>query len=230
MKILAMVVLSASMAISIPALANGIPTFDVSTYTTGLRNLAQMQQQVTQMRNVYNAMNGNRNIGSLLNDPTLQQYLPADMRNVYTQMRQGNLTGITGQFAAISNSEGLSGTPAERQAKIRQRQEQARLANRAMINQSFAAVQARLAQIDRLASTVDAARDPKAAQDLMNQIGIEQARIQNEMTKINLMKMLAESEQEMIAAQRRSEFQRRNSTSNFANGINRISLDAPVTR
>ena len=68
-----------------PANAGGIPVIDVANLANTLENIVQwgkqlqaMKEQYAQQLAQYQSMTGKRGFGTVLNDPNLRQYLPAD--------------------------------------------------------------------------------------------------------------------------------------------------------
>ena len=100
-----------------PANAGGIPVIDVANLANTLENIVQwgkqlqaMKEQYAQQLAQYQSMTGKRGFGTVLNDPNLRQYLPADAQKVYSQMMRpvqsmDVCNGQTGEFFAMCQAE-----------------------------------------------------------------------------------------------------------------------------
>lgn len=170
---------------------------DQSNLAQAVQQVQQMREQILQMQKTYDSMNGSRGMGGAMNNPALKNQLPQDWQTVYeTQNNPANVE-------AIRHQEQLTGTFAEQMATIRKRETEKAYRDKAMNMQAYQAMQIRLENIDGLLAMVDTATDSKAIQDLQARIAIEQAAIQNEQTKLQLMSMLQQSEQNLIEQQKR---------------------------
>ena len=67
---------------------------------------------------------------------------------------------------------------------------------------AFNAAETRLQQIEGLMGRINSATDAKAIADLQARIQVEQAKIQNESTRIQMYKMMQEENQKLFAQQR----------------------------
>src|SRR5687768_9367392 len=68
----------------VPATMNQIET--IMKWT---EQLSSMSKQLDQMRQVYGTLQGRRNLGSLMNNDLLTQYLPQDYAGAVRDMRNG---------------------------------------------------------------------------------------------------------------------------------------------
>ena len=188
-------------ALASAARAQGIPVFDSSSFGQMVMSVKALHDQLTQLQAAYQAVSGTRNLGSLLYDPTLKKYLPADWAKVYDTAAGGGYAGISGPLRTIQNRERLSGTVAEAQASI------AGL-------QGFDGARARLAQIEQLMRQINLTHDAKGAQEIQARIAVEQAAVQNETTKLQLVAMLQRAEERLVEQQKSDLAQRILSASN----------------
>lgn len=163
----------------------------------------QMVGQIEQMKMQYQSMTGNRGLGQISNAPSLRNYLPDQWASVYDKVRSGQLAGISGKAASITSDEGFD--PAAIGGK--KRQQEVLAANKAMTMQAYEATQARLNNINSLMQKADETQDAKAAADLQNRIGSENAMIQNEQIRLNLMAQLQQAELLLAKDQQVREFE-----------------------
>jgi type IV secretion system protein VirB5 len=176
---------------------SAMTVIDQSNLAQAVQQVQQMREQILQMQKTYDSMNGSRGMGGVLNNSALKNQLPQDWQTVYeTQNNPANVD-------AIRQQEQLTGTFTEQMATIRKRETEKVYRDKAMNMQAYQAMQQRLENIDGLLAMVDTATDSKAIQDLQARIAIEQAAIQNEQTKLQLMSMLQQSEQNLIEQQKK---------------------------
>lgn len=163
----------------------------------------QMKIEVDQMRKQYAAITGNRNFGQILNSPALRNYLPEQWQSIYDQVKSGSLPGITNAAQQILTAEGISGGTA-----AQQRYNNTVAANKAMAMQAYQATFNRLNNIQALMRQSNLTDDAAAKADLANRIGAEQAMIQNEQTRLQLMANLQQAEEKLAERARDAEFRR----------------------
>lgn len=202
------------------ASAAGIPVVDAvgnqMRMTNHLESIAkmieeinQMQAQLAQAKAMYASFNGARGMAQLLNNPALKNQLPSDWLKVYNKVQSGGYSGLTGAAAAIRDAEKLANSSVkDAKTSIQQRQANKYATDKAMGLQAYDLAKARLDNIQDLMANIDSATDPKAIADLQARIATEQATIQNEQTKMQLMSMLQGAEEKLIAQQKRELNQR----------------------
>ncbi|WP_455289972.1 type IV secretion system protein [Cupriavidus necator] len=177
---------------------------DPSNLAQNILAVEQMKQQVQTMERQYTAITGNRGYGQILNAPALRSYLPDQWQTVYDQVRTGQLPGITSAAQAVINAEGLGGTTAGDQ-----RYNATLATNKAMATQAYNATLTRLTNIQALMKQANLTEDSAAKADLQNRIAAENAMIQNEQTRLNLMTNLQQVEEKLAGRQREIDFKNR---------------------
>lgn len=192
--------------------AQGIPVFDgTANVKNFMEQMQQMQEQLdianSQLReaqNIYNSTTGIRGFGDLLRNPELAKYLPDDMKNIYNAMERGGLEGIQGGIDAIlkQESEALNGSYQESQANAIQRARETAAVNKAMGQSAYQGASERLGQIEALMDEISKTEDQKAIQELQARLTAEQAAIQNELNKANLIAELAKAEEVLVEQQK----------------------------
>jgi type IV secretion system protein VirB5 len=197
--------LIASALVNVNAHAGGIPVIDVASIAHALTMVEQLKRQVTQMESQYAAISGARNLGQILNNPSLRTYLPDEWVGVYDKVKQGQLSGISSAARDIARQEGYD--PNATGGQLRYQNTIA--ANKAMNQQAYAQTLQRLNNIQALMQQANTTPDAKASADLQNRIAAENAMIQNEQTRLNLMAQLQQAELQMSENQRRAEFKKR---------------------
>nr|WP_249744617.1 P-type DNA transfer protein VirB5 [Burkholderia pyrrocinia] len=186
--------------------AQGIPVFDAASVAQMLLTVQNLQQQVQQAIAQYNALTGMRGfalIGSLLNNPVIAQSLPSGWQNIYTAIQNGGYSGLTGAAQAlraasqIYNCENQSGVDQQ----ICQRALNKPFQDKALALQAYQTELSELTEIQNLVQQIQQTQDPKGIAELQARIQGEQAAVQQETTKLQLFRMMADTEDKLIAEQ-----------------------------
>jgi type IV secretion system protein VirB5 len=172
----------------------------------------QMMAQINQARREYEALTGSRNLGTIMNNPALRDYLPPDWKGVYDSVRTGGYSGLSGRGQSIYDENKVFDScahiaPADQRIACEARAVKASQ-DKALALDAYDAATSRINQIDQLMRKINDTQDPKAIAELQGRIAAEQANIQNEQTKLQLYAMVAAAE-EKVQAQRQREMQAR---------------------
>lgn len=189
----------------------GIPVIDAANLAQSIQQVMawaqqyqQMVDQIQQMQQQYQNLSGIRNMGSLVNNPSARQYLPADYQTI--------LSNGVGQWQTIYNSakkfdmatSSLSASSDSAQA-FQQIAKQAAI-NRASAEQGYNTASQRFSDIQVLLDRVNNAPDAKDIADLQGRIQAEQVMMQNEGNKLAMLQQLASAQRDLAmqqAAERR---------------------------
>lgn len=213
-------VLAAAMAAFLgasgPVLAAGIPVFDATRAADFIQQFARMKeqldtarQQLAEAQRLFDSMSGIRGFGDLFRNTGLREYLPDDLRKIYDSVNGGGYAGISGSIQDILNQERLgTGSVNDLRQAIVDRERNAAATEKAVGLRGYEGAQRRLAQIEALMDEIGRTQDQKAIEELQARIAAEQAAIQNETTKLQLIAHLREAERKLIAEQRRELNQR----------------------
>jgi type IV secretion system protein VirB5 len=174
----------------------------VQTMTQWANQYKQMVDQLKGMERQYKALSGSRNLGQILNNPALRNYLPDEWAGVYSQVASGSLVGLSNSAKALATAEGFSTTA----TGARKRQQDVLVTNKAMTMAAYDASLKRVQNINALMVQADAQEDAKGAADLANRMAAENAMIQNEQIRLNLLVQLQAAEAQLAAEQRSREF------------------------
>jgi type IV secretion system protein VirB5 len=200
------------------AYSGGIPVFDganlTQQITNGMQEIAklveqieQLKKQYDQMQQTYNSMTGARGLGDVLNNPALKNYLPEDWRGVYDSIKSGGYSGLTGSAKTVRDANKIfdicasMNNPDAKRACERESVKAAQ--DKAFSSNAYDKTKDRLKQIQDLMRMVNTTSDQKGALEAIGRLQAEQAMIQNEMTRIQLYKMLAENEERLIVQQQK---------------------------
>jgi type IV secretion system protein VirB5 len=189
-----------------------IPVTDVAGLTQQIQQvvswgqqLQQMKAQIDQQKATYEAMSGSRGLGNLMNNPTLKNTLPQDWQKVYSAVQQGGYQGLTSGAKAIRDANRVNDC-VDRTTTLQalcQREANKSAQDKAFAQEAYAGAQARLDNIQGLMSQIDATTDAKSIAELNARMQAEQAMIQNEQTKLQMFRMLADAERDLIDQQKR---------------------------
>ena len=204
----------AATAFALTAHAQGLPVFDSSSFGQMVLSVKALSDQLTQLQATYRAVSGTRNLGGVLYNQALRGYLPADWARVYDTAAAGGYAGISGPLRAVQDGERLPGTVPDAQASIAARSRSTAITDKAVGLRAFEGARERLAQIELLMRQINLTRDAKGVQEIQARIGVEQAAVQNETTKLQLVAMLQRAEERLVEQQKSDLAQRILSASN----------------
>ena len=214
-KTAAAALLSLASVFTSPARAQGIPVIDVAnllqTVQQVLNDITAINnqvQQITQLQSQLNSLNGLRNLGNVFNNPLLKNYVPAD---VYTHFNAINSAGYSALNATakslrdagmVYNCLDLNGAARTGcQAALAQPYQ-----HKGLLQDAMKSAGGRLAQIQSLMGQINATNDQKSVQEIQARIGAENALLAHEMSQVQMLQGMADSE-ERIARSRDRERQ-----------------------
>ena len=163
--------------------------------------LQQMKEQYDQGEKHYKALTGDKGFGEKHHDKALQQSLPEKWQGLY-QATQSNISALRGLINTVKGEEEFTGSVEDMQKHIEGRMQQVAAVDKAVGLQAYQGVQDRMKQVDNLMGEIKNTKDPKSIAELQARISIEQAYIQNEMTKLQLVGQLQRAEQKLIDHQK----------------------------
>ncbi|MDN7472545.1 type IV secretion system protein [Burkholderia orbicola] len=203
-KAVAAAVMTAALVGAMPSIASaqtgpGIPTFDLAGVAQAIATVKQLKMQYDQVVNQINMIKGNRGLGMIFNNPALRNYLPDNWKSVYDLANAGRLNGISGVADEIMRQEGM--TVNASMAPGVSRYITTLATNKAITQKAYDAVIERLQNIQSLMQQSDTTQDPAAKADLANRFAAENAQIQSEQTRLNLVQQLQAVEEKLAARQ-----------------------------
>ena len=174
---------------SVNVQASGIPVFDGAAAANMLQQIVQSKtqidnqiSQIVELKNQVAALSGSRNMGKILN--TVKDQLPNEWQAIYGSATSTNYKDLL---------KGKNYTP-EQAAK-------ALFANYDATLKSFQDSKKRLDNIQALMAKINSTQDIKAAADLQSRITAEQAIIQNNQTKLDMMSKMFDLEEKVARMQ-----------------------------
>jgi type IV secretion system protein VirB5 len=197
------------------ARAQGIPVIDaanliqtVHQVLNGITEINNQVQQIGQLQRQINSLNGMRNLGNVFNNPMLKNYVPPE---AYTYLNAIDASGYAGLNATakalrdagmVYNCTDLAGDARTTcQAALAQPYQQ-----KGLLQDAMKSAAGRLSQIQALMGQIDATSDQKAVQEIQARIGAENALLAHEMSQVQMLQGMADSE-ERIARSRERERQ-----------------------
>ncbi|HEF4756562.1 P-type DNA transfer protein VirB5 [Burkholderia multivorans] len=183
--------------------AQGIPVYDAQNVVQAIATVGQLEQEVQQEIQIYQSTVGTRGFGSLMSNPVVANSLPSNWQSVYTAVQNGGYSGLTGNAQAlrsasqIYNCEDQTGVDQQ----VCQRALNKPFQDKAFGQQAYQTELQELNQIQSLAQQIDVTQDPKGVAELQARIQVESTTVGNEMTKLQLFRMLSEAEDKLVAEQ-----------------------------
>jgi type IV secretion system protein VirB5 len=190
------------------SIAGGIPVFDAASVVQAITAVQELKSQVEQQKQLYSALNGNRGMGTLLNNPALRNYLPDDWRQVYDTLNRGDVAGLTGTAAQIRKANQIFDC-----AKVQNAQDKLlcnRSAGLSAAQKSFGLnaydqSTKRMDQIESLMKQINQTSDAKSIAELNARLQAENAMIQNEQIKLQMFSELSRAEENLLKQQQREQ-------------------------
>lgn len=195
----------------VPVQASGIPVVDgasiadraikhVETLAKYAEQIAVLRDQLESQRRQLEALTGSRNLGDILNNPAIRDALPADARELL-RASNGGLGGIVDAVKRIEREERLTGNYEQDRKNLDARAENLAVRSQAMMEQAQKAMSARVKQVDQLQAQINQTQDPKAIADLQARLLVEQANIQADQTRADMLTRQIEAEQVLMEQQ-----------------------------
>jgi type IV secretion system protein VirB5 len=187
-----------------PQVGGGIPVIDyaavlqlVTQVTHVLTMIDNQLTQIEQGRTSFLSMTGTRGLGSLARDPALNNYVPLDAPAQLDGVAVNGYGGLTGPARALRDADMVWNC--DGMAEPLRTQCQASLAqpyqNKALLRQVIATASARIGQISQLITAINSTDDQAAKLELGARINGEQALLQHEGTRAQMLWVDMQNEQ-----------------------------------
>ncbi|MFD1244828.1 type IV secretion system protein [Paralysiella testudinis] len=188
---LAAILISGSLMLSPIAATAGIPVTDAGSIAQAIQQGIQLKEQIdnqikqiTELKSQVQALTGTRNMGNLLKD-TVKDQVPDEWKDLYNSATGTNYKEL------------LKGKDYKPEDALRML-----TSNYSNTIKAFEDTKKRLKNIEGLMKAIDGAQDMKAAADLQNRLAAEQAIVQNNQVKLDMMARYFEMQKEIQSAQR----------------------------
>jgi len=203
---------AALLASSAGAQAQGIPVIDIANLIQTIQQvmnditeISNQVEQISQLQAQVSSMNGARMLGTVSDNPALRNYLPA---NAYTSLNAITGTGYGGlgttakslrDASMLYNCMDLNGSARTTcQAALAQPYQQ-----KGLLQDAMRAASGRLDQIKSLMTQINGTSDQKAVLEIQARIGAENAMLAHEMSQVQMLTGMADSEERIARARDR---------------------------
>lgn len=187
--------------------AQGIPVIDTANLIQSIQQVVYWAQQLEQMKNQLDqqvqhlqAITGSRNLGGILNDQQLQQFVPQDAVAIYNSIKSGDLSKLTQDAQAIRNStmiyncsDRIGDDYSNCQANLNKNAQDLAYAQNA-----YKLATQRVQQIQGLIGQINTTQDPKAIAELQARIQGENTAIANEQNRLTIWQSVSQSQDRAI--------------------------------
>jgi type IV secretion system protein VirB5 len=194
------------------ARAQGIPVIDaanliqsIQQVLDGVTSIENQVQQIRQLQSQLSSINGLRNLGQVFNNPLLRNYVPAEVYTVVNAVDTGGYSGLRGTAKALRDANMIyncmdraGGDRTSCQATLAQPYQQ-----KGLLQDAMTSAAGRLAQINALMDQINGTPDQKSVQEIQARIGAENALLAHEMTQIQMLQGMADSEERIARSQER---------------------------
>lgn len=216
-------VMAASLAVTAPAAAQGIPVYDQASYLQmleqvkqGIQQVRQLEKQVGEARRLYDSLNALSNVNSIgeaLNNPLVRRVVPQDAAQV-ARVFDGDVSdlGDLERRVDVLREVGRKYTPppaatdAERYyAEALERSGRRAARDMALGERVYANADQRLAGLEELQRALSTAPNARAVMDLQARISAEAAMIQNEQVRLQGLAMMQQADQRLQEQREREE-------------------------
>ncbi|MGQ5273752.1 P-type DNA transfer protein VirB5 [Xanthomonas arboricola pv. corylina] len=193
----------------ISASATGIPVVDaaglaqaISQYQQLVAQLENMQSQLKQAKDQYDALTGGRGMENLLRNEN-RNVIPTNWQETLAQMQGGEISGLAQSIKANARKIDTA-TLDQLTPELRSMTEQ--LANTAATQQASAGqtydnASKRFSRLQGLMDAIPQAKDLKAVADLQARIQVEQVMLQNETIKMQALAEASNAQRQIEARQ-----------------------------
>ena len=194
-----------------PAHASGVPTVDAASIAQqalahaedmakAVEQIAVLNQQLESQRRQLESLTGTRNLGDILNNPAIRSALPDDVQAMLRKPGVGN-EDLVRKTERILKEEQLSGDYKKDRQALDKRAETLSVRTKAFLEGAQTGSNARVKQLDQLQAQINKTTDPKAIADLQARMLVEQANIQADQMRADLLTRQLQAEQVLMAQQ-----------------------------
>ncbi len=192
--------------------ASGIPVVDVANLVqtvqqvmNDITKITNQVQQITQLRAQLDSINGVRNLGRIFHNPALTNYVPAEVYTLINGVNASGYSGLNATAKALRDAHMVYNC-LDRKGEDRITC-QAALAqpyqHKGLLQDAMKAASGRLSQIQALMGQINATTDQKSVQEIQARIGAENALLAHEMSQVQMLQGMADSEERIARAQDR---------------------------
>ncbi len=162
-------------------------------------------QQIAQMQSHLSSINGTRGLGRVFDSPVLRNYVPSEAFTVINAVDTSGYGGLNATAKSLRDAamvyNCLDRSDLDRAAC------QAALAqpyqHKGLLQDAMSAAAGRLVQINGLMDQINATNDQKSIQEIQARIGAENAMLAHEMSQVQMLQGMADSEERIARSKER---------------------------
>lgn len=168
------------------------------------QQINQFKEQIENMEQNLDMISGVRGLGNIANNPMLKGSVPAGTADLFSSVAQAG-EGLTSDAQTIRNANKVYDCADREGAALNDCKALLNFGSQVIANQRNAleTVTERVNQIQQLQDQINTTTDPKEIAELQARISAEQAQVQNDANRIQLMNALAEAEKDAILQRKR---------------------------
>jgi type IV secretion system protein VirB5 len=158
------------------------------------QQLATLKEQLSQQQQLFGSLNKLTNMGdiaALLNDPKIRSGLGGDFAAVTAALSGNGADGLGDKAAAYSrDNEVYTRGGDDFYAREQRRTQNGNAGQASVAQQMYETAQKRIDGLDQLRAQIGQSEDPKTTMDLQARIATESAYLQNDIVKMQSLRML----------------------------------------
>lgn len=190
--------------------ATGIPVFDAAGLAQAITQVQawseqyqQMTSQINQAKQQYDSITGIRGFGDAVNNPYLKDIIPSQVSDIYGNIQQGGINGMTNAAKDIRNAAMIYDCSSRtgQSYKTCQASLNSNAQTQALNKQALDVAQLRTEQIDNLRKQINNTTDAKAIAELQARLQAEGTQVSNDANRIALMQAQAQAQEKAIQQQ-----------------------------
>ena len=182
----------------IPATVN-----QIETIAKWMEQLSAMSKQLDQLKQLYGTLQGARNMGSLLNNDLLKQYLPEDYATAARAVRDqgGAFAGVSGALDDIVRANQLRSCAqlnADPGMRLRCAQQWQQLALQKHVGDlGYRKAAENIRNLQTFVGSINGSSDQKAIAEVQARIQVETVRMQNEQIKLSAIQSMQDADRQL---------------------------------
>lgn len=205
--------LSAALSSSVlcgQANAAGIPVFDGANLAQAVQQIVswgdqygQMMDQINQAKAEYDSITGIRGFGDAVNNPYLKDIIPSQVGDIYKNVQQGGVNGLTGAAKNIRDAAMIydCSSKSGQDYKTCQASLNSNAQTQALNQNALDVADLRAEQIDNLRKQINTTQDSKAIAELQARLQAENTQVANDANRIALMQAEAKTQYDAVRQQ-----------------------------
>lgn len=180
------------------ALAQGIPVIDPAAIAKYVEQIAILKQQLESTKRQFESLTGTRNLGDLLSNPAIRAALPDDVSLVLKDLQSVSSALASSVNSIMSETNAPVADFSVDRMALQTRFQQLNATAKALTEQSYKMINARLGEIDGLQGQIDLATDPKAIADLQARLTVAQSNLAGDKMRADLAQRQIEAEKDLL--------------------------------